>query len=357
MMLNNLKPIRVLLLGFGQSGKYIHYPLISSNSNFQIIGICKKSGINFADYSKIYDEIEFYDSIDKVLRDSHKFDLAVVATPNITHLTYANLLLENGLDLVIEKPVAGNEKQTYEIFQKARLFDKTIYVFQNRRWDSDYLTLSKLLRTNPIGDLLSVESNWQNLKEARTTWRNSNNPEELGGIVLDLGPHLVDQMIQLLGPVNEVSAKIDTIRPNAETDDAMRIEMLHSNGIKSVISASHCEERISPRFVAKGSTGKIILNEYDEQELKLKSRKTLNHNYSSQEIRTPIAAVSFYNKGNESSLKVGYENGLWSTFYDKVYESMKNNRPFPIKEDQIVYYNRILDLARKSSKLNTIIHL
>jgi predicted dehydrogenase len=344
-------------MGFGQSGKHIHYPLISANSNFQITGIFKKSGINFADESKNYAGLEFYDSIGKVMRDSHNFDLAVVATPNITHLNYANLLVENGMDLVMEKPVAGSEKETSEIFQRARIFDKKIYVFQNRRWDSDYLTLRKLLRTKPIGELLIVESNWQNLKEARATWRNSNNPEELGGIVLDIGPHLVDQMIQLLGPVHEVFAKIDTIRSNAETDDVMRIEMLHSSGIKSVISASHCEERLNPRFVAKGSNGEIIINEYDDQEIKLKSSKIRNQKNSSGEISMPMARLLVHDKGIVNTLETNYEQGSWSEFYNNVYQSMKNRKLFPIKEDHVIYNSRILDIARKSSTQNRIISL
>jgi len=349
------KPIRVILLGFGLSGKLIHFPLILANPYFKLIGVLKRNIEDFEYDRTDYKGLTIYDSIDRVILDSYKFDLAIIATPNITHMSYANLLMNEGIDVVIEKPIAGNERETREIFDQANLLNRHIFAFQNRRWDSDFLTLKKILQMETVGHIISVESNWENFKEAKNTWRNSANIDDLGGILLDLGPHLIDQMIQLLGPIDKLLAEIKIIRPNANTDDEIRIEMLHRSGVKSIIAASHFKKRASPRFRVKGSKGELYINDYDTQEIELRSALTSN---SKTKKRRKSRSVATFKDIDGSGIKqMPGEFGDWQQFYMHVASTLLHKENFPIKPNEIIINSQTIDFAKISSKNKSYIKI
>lgn len=353
-MLNKKRPIRVVILGLGLSGEFIHFPLIQENPNFEILGILKRHFQNFKlDHIK-FKGIKFYNSIDEITADSHYFDLAVIATPNRTHKVYASQLLEKGLDVVIEKPVTGSKDDTKALFNKAISLNRKIFVFQNRRWDSDYLSLRRILEMDLIGEIYSIESNWENMKEAKRTWRNSKDSEELGGIVLDIGSHLIDQEIQLLGEVKEVSASIEIIRPNAVTEDEMRIELLHNHGVKSIIFASHFRRRENPRFRVKGTNGEIIIKEYDSQEIQLRTHSYFYDKTSLINKEKPKILVKQKTHNGQSDIYHDYVRGRWTDFYSHVAENLLYERIFPIKLDDILINCEILDFIRNNSISKTI---
>ena len=353
-MLNKKRPIRVVVLGLGLSGEFIHFPLIQANPNFQILGIFKRHFQNFELNHSKFNGIKFYSSIDGIIADSNLFDLAVIATPNRTHKVYASQLLEKGLDIVIEKPVTGSKADTNELFNKAISLSRKIFVFQNRRWDSDYLSLKKILEMDLIGDIYSLESNWENMKEAKNTWRNSKDPEELGGIVLDMGSHLIDQEIQLLGEVKEMSASIEIIRPNAVTEDEMRIELLHNSGVKSIIFASHFRDRENPRFRVKGTNGEIIIKEYDSQENELRAKSYFYDKISLITIEKPKILIKQRTRNGQSDIYLDYVRGRWADFYSHVAENLLHEKNFPIKLDEILINSEILDYVKNNSISKTI---
>ena len=345
---NQNKVVRVLLIGFGYSGSSIHFPLIMTNPNFKIVGIYRKNKDKFDQNSIKLSDINLYDSIERIMNNLSEFDLAVIATPNSTHKTFANLFLANKKDIVVEKPLAGSENETFEIINNAKTFGKNVFVFQNRRWDSCYLSMQEMLNSKLIGDIHLIESNWENLKTAKQTWRNSAKPEDLGGILLDIGSHLIDQMVQSIGPIENIKAGVKTIRPNAFTDDDIQIDMVHINGKRSRIVASHFKKRQNPRFRITGTKGQIEILDYDNQELLLKTslseKEFINPACLNNDIKIKINI-----DGVNSEIFKNFGLITWSNFYSEVYQTLVFNKKFPITYNQVLYNSRILDLCRKSS--------
>jgi scyllo-inositol 2-dehydrogenase (NADP+) len=338
-----LDKVRTLIVGFGISGRYIHYPLLKNSNSFKVTGVVKKSiGKNDRDMAKD-SAFKLYNSIESALVDKELFDIVVLATPNRTHETFAKLIINSGLNLVIEKPISGTEQQVISIFELAKKKKCKVFPFQNRRWDSDYLTVKKLISENIIGDLRIVESNWEQDKPARDTWRNSSSLEELGGITLDIGVHLVDQIVQLLGPVVELRSTIKTLRANAKTDDFMELELVHKNGTTSHLKADNSVKIKSYRFKLHGEKGLITLRDYDNQETVLRSSLNLGkgvHDARNESFKAEIEI------GNNSKIIRNYEIGCWSEFYESVSNVLLKGKDFPIKESEIIYNHKILDAAR-----------
>jgi scyllo-inositol 2-dehydrogenase (NADP+) len=347
--------IRTLIVGFGISGKFIHLPLISINSNFQITGVVKKN-ITVVDL-ELSKKLNYriFDSLSKSIEDPKLFDLVVLSLPNRFHEIYAKQILKAGLDLVIEKPMAGTQEQVTSIFELASKTRSRIFPFQNRRWDSDFLTVQKLISNDQIGKLELIESNWESDKPARNTWRNSNNPDDLGGIILDIGTHLIDQIVQILGPIDQIKATSKTLRENAYTEDYFEIYVTHRSGVKSILRASNFAKNRNPRFILHGDLGRIILNEYDNQE---SYYREYNERDNLEFGLTKSSVVVELKKSTNKIKKIQeYEQGNWAEFYDRVFRSIKLNEEFIIKEEEIIYNHRVIDAVKLSSITNKAVKI
>jgi scyllo-inositol 2-dehydrogenase (NADP+) len=216
-------------------------------------------------------DAELLASADELWDREH--DLVVVATPNRTHTPLATAALERGVPVVVDKPLAASARGGRRLAALAEERGLPLAVFHNRRWDGDFLTVRRLIEEGALGEVRRFESRFERWRpEVRTgAWRERGAREEAGGVLFDLGSHLVDQALVLFGAVTGVRAEVDRRRPGAEVDDDVFIALTHASGVRSHLWASQAAARPGPRLRVLGSRAGYVKHGLDVQEDALRS--------------------------------------------------------------------------------------
>jgi len=198
--------------------------------------------------------------------DSH--DLVVVAAPNREHVPLGLAAVEAGLHLVVDKPLAASLADAERLEDAAVARGVVASVFHNRRWDGDFLTLKRLVSEGSLGELVRLESRFDRWRPEVDVnkWREGGTPEEAGGLLYDLGPHLIDQALELLGPARSVYAEVRRLRPGAQVDDEVFLALEHSSGVRSQLSATMLAAQPGPRLRVLGSRAAYVKWGLDVQE-------------------------------------------------------------------------------------------
>jgi predicted dehydrogenase len=194
-------------------------------------------------------------SADDLFASSDPHDLAVIAAPNRHHVPLALRAVDAGMQVVIDKPLAPSVAEAERLASAAAARGVVASVFHNRRWDGDFLTLRRLVSERSLGELERFESRFDRWRPEvdRGRWREGGHPEDAGGLLFDLGPHLIDQALELLGPARSVYGEIRRLRPGAEVDDDMFVALEHASGARSHLWATMLAAQPGPRFRALGS--------------------------------------------------------------------------------------------------------
>jgi predicted dehydrogenase len=208
-------PINAALCSFGMSGGIFHAPFLNINPGFNLYAVWERSK-NLAEEK--YPGIKTYKTLDDMLADS-SVELVIVNTPNNTHYEYAKKALEAGKHVVVEKPFTITVKEGNDLIELVKKQDKKLSVYQNRRYDSDYKTIRKILQENVLGDLVEVEMHFDRFKEELSPKLHKEIPGPGSGSLYDLGAHLIDQSLQLFGMPVKIFADIQAMRPISKVDD------------------------------------------------------------------------------------------------------------------------------------------
>ncbi|GHA94704.1 MULTISPECIES: Gfo/Idh/MocA family oxidoreductase [Streptomyces] len=264
-------PLRVGLVGYGLAGSVFHAPLISATEGLVLDTVVTSNEERRAQARAEFPDVRFADSPDDLLARADELDLVVIASPNRTHVPIAKAALEAGLPVVVDKPLAGTAAGARELAALADERGLLLSVFQNRRWDNDFLTLARLVEDGELGDVQRFESRFERWRpELKGGWRESGDPEEIGGLLYDLGSHVVDQALTLFGPAVQVYAESDVRRPGAAADDDTFIAITHANGVRSHLYVSATTAQLGPRFRVLGSKAGYVKHGLDPQEAALR---------------------------------------------------------------------------------------
>lgn len=255
--------IRVGLVGFGLAGKVFHAPLISSVEGLELAAVVERSTNEAA---QRYPGIVTYRSIDEMLGDK-SLDLLVVATPNATHFEAARKILDAGKCVVVDKPVATSANEIETLIDLAAVRRVLLIPFHNRRWDSEFRTLSKLLREGQIGRVVHFQSTIDRWSPGSTRRPWKNDPSE-GGLLLDLGTHLADQALVLFGKPEAVSAEVERERDGEGSNDAFTVRLYYGR-LRVEIGANQLSALARPRFHVRGTKGNYWKWGIDPQEAAL----------------------------------------------------------------------------------------
>ena len=255
-MKNHTKPFRTAVIGFGISGRVFHAPLIAANPSYSLDMIVTSNSERAAAAATLYPRARVVGTTAELFADASKLDLVVLSTPPVTHFELTALAISQGLHVVIDKPFAANSEQAEELIARARRAGVELTVFQNRRWDADYLTLRKLLDNGQFGEARSFESRFEWWRpDGFQNWRDVATISEAGGILHDLGAHLIDQAIQLFGPVaqshGEIGRRADLDGYGA--DQEAFVSLLHDSGVRSRLWMNGMAPQVGPRFHVLGS--------------------------------------------------------------------------------------------------------
>lgn len=256
-------PIRVALLGYGYAGKTFHAPLIASVPGLALVRVAStRPNEVHADLPGIEVAADPMQAI-----GCDDIDLVVIAAPNARHAPLASAALRAGKHVVVDKPFALTLAEARELRGLAKRHDRLLSVFHNRRWDSDFLGVKQVIDSGRIGEVVHFESHIDRFRpQVRDRWRESAQPG--AGIWFDLGPHLVDQALQLFGLPRSVRADLAVLRPGALSDDWAHV-VLDYQKRHVVLHASMLVAGGSVRFAAHGTRGSVVKPRIDRQEAQL----------------------------------------------------------------------------------------
>ncbi|MEU6067227.1 MULTISPECIES: Gfo/Idh/MocA family protein [Streptomyces] len=264
-------PLRVGLVGYGLAGSVFHAPLIAATEGLALDTVVTSNPERQEQARAEFPDVRLATAPDELLDRADELDLIVIASPNKTHVPLATAALKAGLPVVVDKPIAGTAAEARGLAALAEERGLLLSVFQNRRWDNDFLTLRRLISHGELGDVWRFESRFERWRpQPKGGWRESGDPAEIGGLLYDLGSHVVDQALVLFGPATQVYAETDVRRPGAETDDDTFIAVTHTSGVRSHLYVSATTAQLGPRFRVLGSRAGYVKYGLDPQEAALR---------------------------------------------------------------------------------------
>jgi scyllo-inositol 2-dehydrogenase (NADP+) len=333
---------RAAVIGYGLAGRTFHAPLIAAAEGLDVAAIVTTNPERAAQARSEHPGAAVIGSVDEVWE--LEVDLVVVASVNESHVPLTRAALERGHAVVVDKPLAPAAAEAAEVVELAAERGLFLAVFQNRRWDSDVLTLRRLIADGSLGDVLRFESRFERWRPHTRpgAWRETTPAALGGGVLLDLGSHLVDQALWLFGPVASVHGEVDSRREGAADDDAF-IALRHESGVIGHLWASAVAAAPGPRLRVLGSAGAFVVDAVDSQEDALRAgrRPSANDGWGAE----PESAWGRLVRGDESE-PVPSERGDWPAFYAGVEASLRSGSPPPVDPRDAVRVLELLERAR-----------
>jgi scyllo-inositol 2-dehydrogenase (NADP+) len=265
------KTLRVAIIGYGLAGSVFHAPLISSVEGMEVAAIVTSNPRRQEHIQRDYPGAAVLSTADELWRHPTRYDLVVVASPNRTHVPLAMAAMNAGLPVVIDKPLAASVADAEKLIETSNSTGQLLTVFQNRRWDNDFLTVRQLIAADLLGPITRFESRFERYRATLRAhaWREFSAPEEAGGLLFDLGSHLIDQAIQLFGQPVRVYAELEKRRPGALVDDDSFVALRFANGVDAHFWMSVVARIQGPRIRLSGLRGTYEKWGLDPQEYAL----------------------------------------------------------------------------------------
>jgi scyllo-inositol 2-dehydrogenase (NADP+) len=331
--------LRVGLVGYGFAGATFHAPLIEGSGRASVAVIVTSQAERArADWPGA----RITDAFEHLLADA-QIPLVVIATPNDTHFDYARRALEAGKHVVVDKPVTLSAAQAQQLAALAAARGLLFAPFHNRRWDGDFLTVKALLARGALGRITYYESHFDRFRPlVRPRWREE--AARGGGLLYDLGPHLIDQALVLFGAPQTVYANVATRRDNGTADDVVHLLLGYAEH-DVVLHASVLAAAPTPRYLIHGTRGSYAKFGLDGQEDQLKAGLRPGHaGWGSNppgRLQTVDGPLAF--DGELATL-----NGEYESYYTAVADSIEQGVPFPVTPAEAVDVMTVIELARAS---------
>ncbi|ODP96228.1 myo-inositol 2-dehydrogenase [Salinivibrio sp. SS3] len=335
--------IKTALVGFGFSANTFHVPFLSAISEFAISAVVSSKPEQVA---QRLPKAACFDDLSTLLTQQTP-DLVVITTPNHLHYQHVKQALEAGCHVLVEKPFVTNSRDGLELAELARQKGLVLCPYHNRRWDGDFITLKGLHLAGELGDIKVMHSSFNRYRpEVRQRWREL--PGEGAGILYDLGSHLIDQALHLLGEPNAVSASCRALRPGSETTDYFQVT-LHYPDKEVILSSSPYRSGTTERFVVHGEKATFSTVGLDIQEEQLRAGLM-------------VTVSGFGEQAYQGMLEVGdsvtpdpltLEDGQYHRLFDGLAQAITNDQPSPvcpISASKVIY---AIELAQTASDTGT----
>ena len=342
-------PIRTGIIGFGLAGRVFHAPFIATNPAFRLDLISTANPDRTAEAAAQHPGAEIVATPDELLARAGDLDLVILASPAHTHLEQGLAALDAGAAVVIDKPFVPTVSDAKKLIAAAEDADRVLTVFQNRRWDGDFLTVKRLIAEGALGTVHRFESTFERWSGPnRDRWQDTTTIEQGAGITYDLGSHLVDQALQLFGPAVVEQAELQIVRDGAVSDDDAFISLLHSSGVRSHLTMSRAAAQSGPRFRVLGSESGYTVYGLDGQEPALKLQKWPGSDGYGVTPESEWGLLGI--DGSEAGLTpVPTEPGDYPAFYAGVAAAIRDGAPAPVDPRDALEVVRILERAHSLS--------
>ena len=330
--------IRVALIGYGYAGRTFHAPLIRATHGLELVAVSSRNA------QQVHADLPGVVVVPSAAEAcvSPSVDLVVVATPNDTHVPIATAAIGAGKHVVVEKPFAATLTEARDLTALAHATGQVLAVFHNRRWDGDFLALRELLSRSALGDIAHVESHFDRYRpQVRDRWREQ--PGAASGVWYDLGPHLVDQSLQMFGLPSRVLARLAAQRPEAQVDDWAHV-LLDYGRLQVILHVSLLVAARLPRFIVHGRIGSWVKYGFDPQEKQLIAALRRGDDQGGERERALYIDGA---TGTENETPI--PPGDYGRFYAQLRDALNGAGPNPVPPAQALAVTAVVETAVRSS--------
>lgn len=334
------KPIITGILSYGMSGRVFHAPFIHASSDFELRAVTERS--TKAVHER-YTGVISYDSVDELLEDP-QIELVIVNTPNNTHYEYAKKALLAGKHVLVEKPFAASTSEARELFTLGRERNLKVMVYQNRRWDSDFLSVKSALDSGKLGAPIEVHFRFDRYRNEISKKAFKELPLPASGLTYDLGPHLLDQVISIWGKPASFVKTTGIFRKDSKVDDYLHVHLRYESGLNVFVTASLLTASPLPSFVVHGTKGSYIKSRTDVQEDQLQAGLTPDSpQYGIEQDGNEGKLITISESGERSTEYITALKGNYDRLFAAAHAAIRNNVPYPITEEDIMAQMKILE--------------
>jgi predicted dehydrogenase len=333
-------------VGYGFGGRYFHAPLLAAAPECTFLGVVTTSPERRELLSREHPGATAFDSLEELAAAGA--EAVTISTPAGTHSELTDAALDLGLAVVCDKPFALDAASARASVARSQLLGLPLSPYQNRRWDSDFLTVRSLVDRGELGTVTRFESRFERFSPEPGPAPSG------GGTLLDFGAHLVDQALVLLGPVARVYAEW-RVRESGLDDDVF-VALTHTSGARSHLAGSWSEGAPGDRFRVTGTTGSYVVGgPMDGQEAALiagQTPATLGAGWGAE----PPERWGRVQRGDDSET-VPTVPGAWSTFYPAFAAAVRGTGAVPVAPEDAVASLTVLDAARRSATEGVVVDL
>ncbi|SOE19523.1 Predicted dehydrogenase [Spirosomataceae bacterium TFI 002] len=332
--------IKVGLVGFGLSGRWLQAPFFSVHPAFHLKSIVTSQEIP----KEVFPLTGKASSFEELLADP-ELDLISICTPNFTHFEYAKRVLEAGKHVLVEKPMTATYEEAQILVELAKSKNKVLTVYQNRRFDSDFMTLQRVIQSGMLGEIHTYEARYDRYKPDLHTkqWKEATTPGS--GILYDLGAHIIDQAIYLFGTPDEVDGEVFIQREGSQIDDAFDIRMVFGK-VRVMLKSSLLMKEQAPRYAVHGLSGSLIKNGIDVQEDHLKAGYLPGMEGFGIEPENQNAQIFTNIAGLELKGTIDTMQGNWMYLFQNLADAIEGKAEIIIKPEQVAEQIRIIEKVR-----------
>ncbi|MCD0477991.1 Gfo/Idh/MocA family oxidoreductase [Chryseobacterium sp. LC2016-29] len=348
--------VKVGLCAFGMSGKVFHAPFLKEHPGFFMSAVVERSK---DDSKEKYPDAEIYRSVEEMLKNAD-IEVVVVNTPVQTHFEYVKMALEAGKNVIVEKPFTVTVSEAEELVNLAENKNLFLSVYQNRRFDRDYLQVQKVLAEGKLGNVRETEIRFDRFRTEPSGKEHKENPEQNGsGSVHDLGSHLVDQATQLFGFPEKVFADIFSMKGEAYANDYFEILLYYKNDLRVRLKSSVFTKEDHYAYKIHGDKGSFLQERTDNQENELVAGAVPTYGKEwMQSLKEFDGILNYFNENSETErVLTSSEFGNYMNYYQQIYEHIVFGYALPSLGNEVVQNMKIIEAALESSKKGKVVEL
>lgn len=341
------------VIGFGLAAKVFHLPILTRLADVQVTSVY--SSKDPSQIQQVLPEVTVFSCLDEFFKEAD-MDVVLVLTPNEVHANIAQLALEHDKHVIIDKPFVCHSKEGEGLIEIAKRQNKLLSVYHNRRWDGDFLTLSRLVAENKLGEVTYFESRFDKYRpRVWGRWREQDVPG--AGLLYDMGSHLIDQALTLFGLPQDITAKVLQQRENAQAPDYFDIQLSYGDDALLVRLRGSSLARVTPfRFYVEGTQGTFVKQSQDVQETQMAENMSPyddefgmdDEEHYGNWFRMPPDG-NIQNKEHDEPIPVATERGSYQRFYENFLRAVSVGEPLEVQAEQALNVIKVIELAHQSS--------